>query len=116
MFRDLQEHLTQSTQVHMDLMFKRLMEQQSVIQSMHHQIQALETCRKEQQQEIIRLTAAVGVATAAVTAAEARQEQIVRDAIQKVDNKYNRHVSSLQTDISQIREGLQPRSANSSSK
>lgn len=108
MFKDLEHHLETETQHHMSLMFTRLMEQQTVIQSLHSKIHALETSRQEQQQEIVSLTAALGVATVALKTSEARQDKMLRDEIQRIDNKYNRQVSGLQTDISQIR-GVLPR-------
>eukprot|EP01033_Poteriospumella_lacustris_P012154 gene12154-8696_t len=107
-FKDLEHHLQTETQHHMSLMFTRLMEQQTVIQSLHLKIHALETSRQEQQQEIVSLTAALGVATVALKTSEARQDKMLRDEIQRIDNKYNRQVSGLQTDISQIR-GVLPR-------
>lgn len=89
-------------------MFKRLMEQQSVIQSLHQQVHTLEVSRQEQQQEIVGLSAALAAATMALKASELRQDKVLKDEIQKVDSKYSRQVASLQTDISQIR-GILPR-------
>jgi hypothetical protein len=108
-FKDLEEHLHFHTQAHMDLMFRRLIEQQSVIQSMHHHIQSLQASRQQLQQDVVGLTTAVAAATAATKASEARQDKLLREEIQRVDNKHSRQISNLQSDVSHIRT-LMPRS------
>lgn len=108
-FRDLEEHLHFHTQAHMDLMFRRLIEQQSVIQSMHQHIQSLQASRQQLQQDVVGLTTAVAAATAATKVSEARQDKLLREEIQRVDNKHSRQISNLQSDVSHIRT-LMPRS------
>lgn len=84
------------------------MSQQTVIASLHQQVQLLESARREQQQEIVNLSAALAAATLALKASEMRQEKAIKDEVSRVDNRLSRQITGLQTDISQIR-GVLPR-------
>lgn len=84
------------------------MSQQTVIASLHQQVQLLESARREQQQEIVNLSAALAAATLALKASEVQQEKAIKDEVSRVDNRLSRQITGLQTDISQIR-GVLPR-------
>lgn len=84
------------------------MSQQTVIASLHQQVQLLESARREQQQEIVNLSAALAAATLALKASEMRQDKAIKDEVSRVDNRLSRQITGLQTDISQIR-GVLPR-------
>lgn len=105
-FCDLPGHLQDATQSHMDMMLKRMLEQQSVITSLHQQVHELEQARASQQSTIHGLEAALVASTAALKVSEARNEKAIRDEIARLEAKVGKTTSALGNDITQIRRNM----------
>jgi homogentisate solanesyltransferase len=105
-FCDLSGHLQDATELHMEMMLQRMLEQQSVISSLHQQVQDLETARASQQATIHGLEVALAASAAALKISETRHEKAIRDEINRLEAKVGKTTSALGQDITQIRKNM----------
>lgn len=95
MAKELEGHVQNQVASHLNLVLTRQLEHQKVISGMFQNMEDLQNEHKRQIALLASIEAAQAAVTAALRAADAKQEKHLQDQINKLDNKLSRQIVGL---------------------
>lgn len=97
--KDLDCHLHDHTTNHMLLSLSRMQEYERVMSKLNTRVNELETTVKQQQTEIVTLTATLAATTTALTVAEKKLEQSIVETNKKTEKKCMSHTDAIANEL-----------------